>query len=123
MDTVEEYLESLPADVRPVLSRIRKAIVEAAPKAKEEISYNMPGYTYFGPLVYFAAYKKHCSLFGISKAIRTTFSEELADFKINNTTIQFTCTKPRPVALVKKMVSARVKENEIKQKSGAAKKT
>lgn len=123
MDNVDQYLDSLPNDVRTVLTRIRKAIVEAAPEAKEEMSYNMPGYTHFGPLVYFAAFKKHCSLFGIGKAIRTKFSEELAGFRINNTTIQFTHTHPIPTALIKKMVKARVKENEEKQKSRTVKKT
>lgn len=90
MSDVEKYLDSLTDEVRPVLSRIRKAIVETAPMAKEQISYNMPGYTYLGPLVYFAAFKKHLSLFGISKTIREKFKDELSPFKINRTTIQFT---------------------------------
>lgn len=130
MPTVEEYMHALPADVKPMLEKVRKAIREAAPKAKEEIGYHMPGYTYLGPLVYFAAYKNHCSLFGMSNRVIKKFEEELKPFKISGSTIQFTHHHPFPVTLLKKMVKERLKENEEKDQkkkepknSGALKKS
>jgi uncharacterized protein YdhG (YjbR/CyaY superfamily) len=109
--TVDEYLESLPVDVRSVLTQLRKTIKSTAPKAEEAISYGMPAYKYHGALVYFAAFKKHCSFFpGSSQVIK--LYDELKSFKTAKGTIQFTIDKPLPVAIVKKIVKARMKENE-----------
>jgi len=109
--TVDEYLESLPVDVRSVLTQLRKTIKSTAPKAEESISYGMPAYKYHGALVYFAAFKNHCSFFpGSSQVVK--LYEELKSFKTAKGTIQFTIDKPLPVTIVKKIVKARMKENE-----------
>lgn len=113
--TVDEYLDRLPADQRAVLQKLREAIQAAAPRAEESISYGMAGYKFHGPLVYFAAFKNHCSLFAVSKSIMKQFEKELKPFKINKGTIQFTTDEPLPVAHVKKMVKLRVKENVEKE--------
>lgn len=116
MTTVDEYIAQLPPETASMLNKIRKAILEAAPKAEEGIAYDMPSYHYQGPLIYFGAYKNHCSLFGTSKAILARFKEELSAFKISGaSTIQFTVSNPLPAALVKKIVKARVEENENKK--------
>jgi len=112
--SVDAYLAALPTEVREVLSKLRSTIKAAAPKAEEVISYGMPGYKYHGALVYFAAFKNHCSFFpGSSKIIG--LYDELKSFKTAKGTIQFTNDKPLPIALVKKIVKARMKENEIRQ--------
>jgi uncharacterized protein YdhG (YjbR/CyaY superfamily) len=109
--TVDEYLESLPVDVRSILTQLRKTIKSTAPKAEESISYGMPAYKYHGALVYFAAFKNHCSFFpGSSQVVK--LYEELKSFKTAKGTIQFTIDKPLPVTIVKKIVKARMKENE-----------
>ena len=72
--TVDQYLEQLPEEKQATMYKVRNAIIEAAPKAEEVFAYNMPGYLYLGPLVYFSAYKHHYSLFGASKKM-------LADLK------------------------------------------
>ena len=69
MTTVDEYIAQSTVRNGFNVAKVRKAIREAAPKAEEGIAYDMPAYTYLGPLIYFGAYKKHCSLFGTSKAI------------------------------------------------------
>lgn len=109
--TVDEYLESLPVDVRFVLTQLRKTIKSTAPKAEESISYGMPAYKYHGALVYFAAFKNHCSFFPGSSQVVKVY-EELKSFKTAKGTIQFTIDKPLPVTIVKKIVKARMKENE-----------
>lgn len=112
MTTVDEYIASLPADTGSMLQKVRKAILEAAPKAEEGIAYDMPSYTYLGPLIYFGAYKKHCSLFGAGKAMLAELKDELTPFKVVGAgTIQFTVKNPLPAPLIKKIVKARVKEN------------
>ena len=110
--TVGEYLNALPADVRSTLEKVRKAIKEAAPKAEEVISYHIPTYKYLGTLVHFAAFKDHCSFFGASKRLLESFKEELQPYNVSGTTIHFRADKPLPSALVKKLVKARIKENE-----------
>ena len=66
---VDEYLKSLPAAVQTTLKKVRQTIKAAAPKAEEVISYQIPMYKYNGPLVAFAAFSGHCSLFVINKNI------------------------------------------------------
>src|SRR5215211_4749066 len=109
---VDEYLDTLPEKVQIVLEKLRQSIKETAPKAEEVISYQIPGYKYYGPVVFFAAFKNHCSLFAVGKHILKIFAKELEPFKIAGTTIHFTHDKPLPVLLVKKIVKLRVKENE-----------
>jgi uncharacterized protein YdhG (YjbR/CyaY superfamily) len=111
--TVDEYLDKLPEDVRTVLTKLRATIKSTAPKADEVISYGMPGYKYKGMLVYFAAFKNHCSFFPGSSQIVQLY-EELKSFKTAKGTIQFTSDKPLPATLVKKIVKARMQENEAR---------
>jgi uncharacterized protein YdhG (YjbR/CyaY superfamily) len=111
-DTVDAYLQAQEAEVAVALGKIRNAILKAAPKAEEKIAYQIPSYKYKGALVHFAAFKNHLSFFGVSKAMFKKFEQELADFKIVNTTIHFTAQKPLPVGLVQKIVKERIKENE-----------
>ena len=93
--TVDEYLNNLPADQKKLLSSVRKTIRDTCPEVDEIISYHMPGYKYLGkPLVYFAAFSKHCSLFGLGA------------------TIQFTVDQPVSPVLLKKLIKARMKQME-----------
>jgi uncharacterized protein YdhG (YjbR/CyaY superfamily) len=119
--TVDQYLEVLPENVQTVLSKLRATIKSVAPNAEEVISYGMPGYKYKGPLVYFAAFKNHCSFFPGSSQIIKLY-DELKAFKTAKGTIQFTVDKPLPKALVKKIVKARMMENEARQVAKQVKK-
>jgi len=109
---VDEYLSAVPADQRKVLQQLRRTIKEAAPRAEEVISYQVPTYKYFGPVVVFAAFPKHCSLIVISPTILKIFAKELEPFKTAGRTIHFTAEKPLPSTLVKKIIKTRIKENE-----------
>lgn len=113
--TVDEYMDALPEKERAVLQKIRTIIKSAAPKAEEVISYQIPTYKYFGALVHFAAFKNHCSFFGVSKSLFDTFKGELEPFKISGKTIHFTVDNPLPATVVRKLVKARLKENEYLQ--------
>lgn len=110
--TVDEYLYLLPDGVRTTLEKIRQAIKAAAPRAEEVISYQIPTYKLFGPLVHFASQKNHCSLTVVSKSIMEIFEKELQPYKISGRTIHFSPEKPLPADLVKKIVRVRIAENE-----------
>jgi uncharacterized protein YdhG (YjbR/CyaY superfamily) len=113
---IDSYLRTVPPDARAMLEKLRKTIKAAAPKAEEVISYRMPAFKYHGLLVFFAAFKNHCSFFVGSKSIAKTFSKELKPFDTDAGTIRFTVEKQLPATLVKKIVKARMKENEERQK-------
>lgn len=113
---VDEYLAGVPQPARGTLNKIRAAIRSAVPPdATEAISYGMPVFKYKGSLVWFAAFSNHCSLFPTSSVI-TAFKKELKSFSTSKGTIQFPSDKPLPAALVKKLVKARVAQNESKKR-------
>lgn len=119
-EDVDAYLASAPKELRAALDDLRAAIKAAAPKAEEVISYRIPTYKYHGPLVHFVARESYCSFIAVSKTVLEKFKDDLEDFDTSGTTIHFTAEKPLPAALVKKIVKARVAENEahlkLKQK-------
>jgi len=114
---VDEYLASAPEEVRPVLEKLRRIISAAAPKAEEVISYQIPMFKYHGPLVFFAAFKNHCSFYVVSKPIMEVFTSELKPWDTSGTTIHFSAKNPLPASLVKNIVKARIEENEAKAKN------
>jgi len=113
---VNAYLAAVPSNMRVVLEKLRKTIKAAAPKAEEVISYQLPTFKYHGPLVCFAAFKNHCSFYVISKSLMKKFSSELKPYDTTGITIHFTTEHPLPAALVKKIVKARIAENELRVK-------
>ena len=110
---VDEYLASVPKEVRTTLERLRKTIKAAAPMASEGISYQMPMYKHHGMVVGFAAFKNHCSIFP-GAAVMDAYKEELKPYDTSKGTIRFPANKPLPATLVKKLVRARIKENEAR---------
>ena len=113
---VDEYLANVPEPARTTLSKIRATIRSVAPpEATEGISYGMPAFKYKGPLVYFAAFSKHCSLFPGSATLLGEFEDDLKGYRTSKGTIQFPVDKPLPAALVKKLVKARIAQNDLKK--------
>jgi uncharacterized protein YdhG (YjbR/CyaY superfamily) len=97
------------------LNKIRAAISSAVPpEATETISYRMPAFKYKGILVWFAAFSDHCSLFPTASIIEA-FKNELKGYSISKGTIHFPLDQPLPAILVRKIVKARVAQNEKKR--------
>ncbi|MCL5991647.1 MAG: DUF1801 domain-containing protein [Bacteroidetes bacterium] len=118
---VDSYLATVPEPAKSTLEKLRQTIRGIVPAAEEVISYGMPAFKYKGILVYFASFKNHCSFFPGS-AIIENFKEELKAYKTSKGTIQFAFDKPLPASLVKKIVKARMKENEEKERNRLMKK-
>jgi uncharacterized protein YdhG (YjbR/CyaY superfamily) len=113
---VDEYLAGVPEPARSTLNKIRAVIRSAVPpEATETITYRIPTFKYKGSLVAFAAFSNHCSLFPMSGSLIEAFKKELKDFHTSKGTIQFPVDKPLPAALVKKLVKARIAQNESKK--------
>lgn len=113
---VDEYLASVPEPARSSLNTIRAAIRSAAPpEATEVIRYRIPMFKYKGMLMGFAAFSNHCSLFPGSLSAMKEFKDELKGFPTSKGTIRFPVDKPPSAALVKKLVKARIAENERRE--------
>jgi len=112
---VEAYLAKVPEPARTTLLKVRTAIRAAVPaEATETISYGMPAFRYKGALVGYAAFKNHCSFFPMSASLLDDFKDELKDYRTSKGTLQFPVDRPLPATLVKKLVKARVSQNESK---------
>lgn len=110
--TIDEYLARLSPDKRAALEQLRKTIRAAAPKAEECISYALPAFRLNGMLVGFGATSKHCAFYLMSGTMVETHSEDLAGYDTSKGTIRFQPERPLPAALVRKLVKARIAENE-----------
>lgn len=110
--TVAGYVAAVPKDARAALTKLRKTIRAAAPKATEVISYQIPAYKHYGLLVGFAALKDHCTFHVMSPKVMRAYAAELKGYKTGKGSIRFPAGKPLPAALVKKLVKARIAENE-----------
>jgi len=113
---VEAYLAACPQPHRSTLKKMRAMIRAAVPEeATEAISYGMPAFRYKGGLVGYAAFKEHCSFFPMSASLLDDFADDVKDYRTSKGTLRFPVDKPPPAALVKKMVEARVAQNDLKK--------
>ena len=113
--TVSEYLARVPRPARRTFNQLRSTIRSAVPRrATETISYGIPAFQLDNVLVWYAAFANHCSLFPTASVI-AAFKDELKPFSTSKGTIHFPIDKPLPTALIKKLVKARVLQNETKK--------
>ncbi|HEX8762992.1 MAG TPA: DUF1801 domain-containing protein [Candidatus Saccharimonadales bacterium] len=112
---VDEYLQTLPAEVQEILQTVRQAIHAGAPEGEEVISYQIPAIKDHGFVFYFSAFKNHYSLSCPPPfTIFSEFEKELAPYKKSKSTIQFPFDKPVPIDLITRMAVFRVKQNRQK---------
>ena len=112
-ENIDAYIAEFDQEVQRKLKEIRRVIAEAAPKATEKISYQMPTFWLNGNLVHFAAFKNHIGFYPTPKAIED-FAEELSKYKTAKGSIQFPINEEPPYELIRRMVLTRVSENSSK---------
>ena len=106
--SVDEYISTQPEAVRPKLEQVRAAIRRAVPEALEGIGYRMPGYKLHGrPMLYFAGFKEHYSLFAASGTFFSALEDELRGYELRKGTIHFPLDKPVPVKLISRIAKLR----------------
>ena len=109
--TVDDYIAGFRDSVQASLLKIRATIKRAAPRAKETISYGIPAFTLAGPLIYFAGFKSHISIYPIRATMRRQFKKELSSHLSGKATARFLLNQPIPYTLIEQIVKFRVKEN------------
>ena len=113
---VRAYFAATPPKARAALKKIRNAILSAAPGAEEAFSYRIPGFKLRGrALVWYAAFKNHCSLFPMTAGIRRRLASDLEGYETSKGTVRLPLAKPMPLGLIKKLVKARITELPRKQ--------
>ena len=119
--SVDEYIASRPEAVQRVLKRVRSTIRKAVPGAEEMISYKIPTYKLDGrPVIYFAGWKQHYSLYPSGDRLVLAFKDDLARYEVSKGTIRFPLSEPVPVKLIEGIVKFRVKEVAGRDKAKAA---
>ena len=115
LKTIDNYLAGVTPDQRAALQKLRETIHTVTPKAEECISYGIPAFRLNGrSLVFFGAWANHCAFYpGSSKTLKK-FRNELRTFQTSKGTLRFSPDKPMPVALVKKLLKARIAENNAR---------
>lgn len=119
--SVNEYLAARPEVVRAKLEQVRAAIRKAVPDAVEAIGYGMPGYKLHGkPMLYFAGFKEHFSLFAASGSFFATLKDELSGYELRKGTIHFPLAKPVPLKLIGRIAKLRAAGIAAKMKKSDA---
>ena len=109
--SVDDYLASQPKAVRAALDRVRSTIRKAIPRAEEVISYQIPMYKLQGrPVLYFAGWKRHYSLYPAGANVLTAFKDDLAPYEVSRGTIRFPLSEPVPVRLIAAIAKLRAKQ-------------
>jgi uncharacterized protein YdhG (YjbR/CyaY superfamily) len=114
-NSIDEYILQFPLEVQEKLQALRKVIMEAAPDAKEKISYQMPTFVLYRNLVHFAAYKNHIGFYPTSSGIEA-FKHKISDYKSSKGAVQFPLDQILPYELISEIVKLRVAE-EIKKEA------
>ena len=111
--TIDGYIAGFPQPVRGVLDKVRAALHKALPGADEAIAYGIPVLKLHGrPVIYFAAFKAHYSLYPMNKRMEAEFAPDLAKYEISGRgTVRFPLTKPVPTGFIQRIAKFRAREN------------
>ena len=122
--SVNEYIASKPRDARVVLARVRTAIRKGVPAAEEGLAYQMPVYTLNGvPVLYFAGWKAHYSLYPATDALVAAFARDLAPYERRKGTIRMPLAEPVPVSLIERMARFRAEQLTAREHKKGGRKT
>ena len=109
--SVSDYIRSKPAQLQRMLKQVRGAIRKGVPAAEEGISYQMPTYRLNSlPVMYFAGWKNHFSVYPITDALVDAFSDELANYEIRKGTLRFPYSEPVPEKLIERIAKFRAEQ-------------
>lgn len=110
---VDEYIAGFPPEVQAILRRVRQVVRDAAPQAKEVISYGVPALKQNGVLVYFAAFRSHIGFYppvtGDAHILKA-----VAPYAGEKGNLRFPFDKPIPYDLIARVTELRAKQDSMK---------
>jgi uncharacterized protein YdhG (YjbR/CyaY superfamily) len=114
---IDEYLAGVDASARETLQIVRARILEIMPDAEQCISYGMPGFKIqvgkkLKAFAGIAAFKNHLSYFPHSGRTSTTLAEQLEDYDLIPSGVQFQRGEPLPLEVIRMLIEARIQEIE-----------
>ena len=119
--SVDEYIAAQPETAQGILARVRSIIRKAVPQAEEAISYKIPTYKLHNrPVLYFAGWKRHYSLYPATKSVVAAFRDEIAAYEVKKGTIRLPLLQPVPAKLIGGIAKFRAKEIAAREKTKAA---
>ena len=117
---VDQYIATFAPQIQAVLQQVRQVVRDAAPDAKEVISYQMPALKQNGILVYFAAFKKHIGCYPPIKG-DARLEKAAAPYAGEKGNLRFPLDKPMPFELMSRLTKLRVKQDLAKAAAGGKK--
>lgn len=120
-ENIDEYIDQFPPGIQEILREVRQTIREAAPQAREKISYQMPTFDLHGNLVHFAAHREHIGFYPTPSGIEA-FEGELSSYESSKGAVRFPIDEPLPLDLISRIVAFRVEENRQKAEAKRKKK-
>lgn len=106
---VDAYIAAAPKEVQSKLRELRAIFKAVAPDAEESISYMMPAYDK-GKIGWFGLHKTHIGLY-VRPPIIQEHESDLAAYATTKSAVHLVLDKKLPVALIKKLLAARIKRN------------
>lgn len=116
MKEIDEYIGQFPVEVQMILKKILEVVQVNAPEAEMGFSYGMPAFTWYGPLVYFGAYKHHIGFYPTPSGVGLEIAG-LEKYKHAKGTLRFPLDEEIPYGIIEELVRRRVSENQEKHHS------
>ncbi|HXZ83432.1 MAG TPA: DUF1801 domain-containing protein [Acidimicrobiales bacterium] len=111
----DDYFAQLSDTERPHLQALRRLSVDADPKAREELRWNLPVYVRGerANLWMLQNFKRHCSLRFTPEFFATQRSAvEAAGFETGEGFVKLPYSQPLPTKLLKALMRARIRDYE-----------
>src|SRR5688572_30593705 len=106
---IDDYIAGFPAEVQPILEKVRATIRKAAPKAEETISYQIPTFKLNGAyLIYFAAFKEHVGLYPVPPG-NAELDPVVKKYRSGQATLRFPYDEALPLGLITRIVKLKAK--------------
>jgi len=110
-EEIDRYLAALEEPKRSTLEELRSSILKVVPEAEQCISYGMPAFKVSGKTVAgFAAFKRHLSYLPHSGSVLSALPDDVSGYETSKGALRFAIDEPLPERLVKKLVTARLRE-------------
>ena len=111
MSVIDNYLNTVAAEQKTELDRIRSIIQQTVPEVEEALSYGMPTFKYEGrPLIGFTASKNHLSIHPFSPSVIIAVKDKLEDYELSKGTIRFLVSAPILESILVEIINHRLTE-------------